>query len=235
MAAPSTVGSIITGGNTSSATLDLTITPDANANGIFICFGGFMNASGVTVTSVQGDPTGTPYDLDDVTEYLLRSTQQYSGIYAIFDDNANWPGTGSAETIRITLSAAPNSLRAALFCLQDMASSSQVNSTNTGSSSSGNVSLSLSTSTTNALDIGVCGTYSADVSGGGDDTELYHFDGGAGDASVYVWTEAGASSSNTIEPATGTVAYSVSGVSIEGTAGGGGGGGSNTLTLLGVG
>lgn len=176
-----------------------------------------MNAT-LTTSSVQGDPTGTPFDIDDLELSSHRANQQYAGLYAIFDSNANFPTIGVEETIRVTLSGEANSLRVTVFFLQDTPSSAQVNSSNTGSSSSGSVSLSLSTSSDNAIDLGVCGTYSADVNGGGDDTQISYYDGDAGDASVYVWTEDGTDTSNTVEPGTATVAWAGCAASIEGTA-----------------
>jgi hypothetical protein len=176
-----------------------------------------MNAT-LTTSSVQGDPTGTPFDIDDLELSSHRANQQFAGLYAIFDSNGNFPTIGVEETIRVTLSGTAMSIRATVYFLQDTASSSQVNSTATSSSASGSVSLSLSTSSANALDLGVCGTYSADVNGGGDDTQISYFDGDAGDASVYVWTEDGVDSSNTVEPGSATVAWAGCAASIEGTA-----------------
>lgn len=218
MARPTPIGTPVTAGGTNISQQDVTFTPPVGCTAILLEFGGFQNAT-LSLTSVQGDPTGTPYNINDLTQSVFRANQQYAGLYGIFDSNANWPGTGSSVTVRVTLSGTAASLRVTAHFLQGTPSSGQVNSSTNSSSSSGSVSLSLSTSSSNAIDVGVCATYSADVNGGSDDTQISYFDGDTGDASVYVWTEDGVDSSNTVEPGSATVAWAGCAASIEGTAG----------------
>lgn len=195
---------------------DLTMTIPADADVLCVCFGGFEGTP-VSLTSVQGDPTGTPYNLDDVTEYGQRTNAQYAGFYAIDKDNANWPGTGSV-TVRITISRSNAQLKGTIFCLKDVDTATAYRVAN-AESASGTPSVSVSSSS-NSLNIGIAATYSADV-GGGDDTLIAEVQNGGSASSLYCWHEDGTGATDTVE-ANASVAYHMRVVSFEGTGGGGG-------------
>ncbi len=219
MPRPSETGTSVNGPQTGGQFIDITMTIPADATTLVVAFGGWGAGATVTVTSVQIDPLGTPFDLDDVTLFNQLTTQQYGGIYAMHDTNANWPGSGSV-TVRVTLSASGLSLMAELFCLTDVdTGGTPENGTATAASASGTPSAVL-TSSANALNIASIGSYSADAGGaGGDDTVIGEEQNGAAAASFYCWSEEGTGSSDTIE-ANASVSYGMVAVSFEGTASG---------------
>jgi hypothetical protein len=195
------------------------MTIPAGATALCVGFGGFSTGGAITVLSVQGDPAGTPYDVDDVTLYNQRTTTQFAGLYVMYDTHADWPGTGSV-TVRITMSNASIQLRAGIFCLTDVdTGGTPLNGSDvTGENAASTPSMTV-VSTTNALNIGVVGSYSADI-GGGDDTLIYEEQNGAASSSLYVWHEDGVSSSDTVE-GNASVAWAGVAASFEGTGGGG--------------
>ena len=221
MARPSITGTAVGTASTANATTDITMTIPAGATALCVGFGGFAAGSAVTVTSVQGDPAGTPYDIDDVTIYNQRNNlDQYAGLYVMYDTNVNWPGTGSV-TVRVTINATTRQLKACLFCLADVdTGGTPSNGTQTGDNAASSPSMVVSSSS-NALNVGVVATYSADV-GGGDDTLIYEEQNSTSSSSLYVWHEDGATASDTVE-ANASVAWSGAVGSFEGTGGGGGG------------
>lgn len=206
---------------TAAASGDVTLDIGASTTSVEINCGGF-GGTAVTVSSVQGDPTGTPYDIDDVELFVQNGTAQYAGKYIIHDTNANWPGTGT-HTFRVTLDAAGRQLKVVGVSINDTdTAGTPVNGTNTATSSSGTPSSSV-TSSSNALNIGVAATYSADVgSPAGDDTMIQEDQNSTSSSSLYVWSEDGTSASDTVE-ANQSVAYAMCVASYEGTGGGGGG------------
>lgn len=219
MAAPTLTGTAAGTAQTTAIFIDVTMTVPADAELILVGFGGFSNGAAITVSSVQGDPTGTPYNIDDITQYAQRGTDQYAGIYGIDDQNVNWPGSGSV-TIRVSLTGADSDrqLKAGICCVKDVdTTGTYVNGTQTGTNAASTPSM-VVTSTTNALDFGCVGSYSADI-GGGDDTVIYEEQNSTTSSSLYFWHEAGASSSNTVE-GNASVAWAGVAVSIEGTSSG---------------
>lgn len=234
MPAPTLTGTAAAVTETTAASIDLTMTVPADANVICVAFGGYAGSS-LSVTSVQGDPTGTPYNINDITLYGQRAgTEQYAGFYAIYDTNVNWPGAGSV-TIRVTIATGNRQLKGCIFCLKDVnTAGTPTNDTDqTGAGAASTPSITL-TSSSNALNVAVAATYSADTSGGGDDTAINSQQNGAGSSSLYTWYESGTGASDTIE-ASGSVDWAMMAVSFEGTGGGGGGGSTKLMTLLGVG
>lgn len=221
MARPSIVGTTAGTAATSNATIDVTMTIPAGATALCVAFGGFAGGSAVTVTSVQGDPTGTPYNISDLSVYNQRGNlEQYAGVNTLYDTSGDWPGTGSV-TVRVTISSANRQLKACIFCLADVdTAGTPSNGTQTGENAASTPSM-VVTSTSNALNIGVVASYSADI-GGGDDTLVYEEQNGGSSSSLYTWSEDGASSSDTVE-GNASVAWSGVVASFEGTGGGGGG------------
>ena len=236
MPRPSITGTTVGTASTANATTDITMTIPAGATALCVGFGGFAAGSAVTVTSVQGDPAGTPYDIDDVTIYNQRNNlDQYAGLYVMYDTNVNWPGTGSV-TVRVTINATTRQLKACLFCLGDVdTAGTPSNGTQTGDAAASTPSLSVASSS-NALNIGVVASYSADVGGaGGDDTLIYEEQNSTSSSSLYVWHEDGTTTSDTVE-GNASVAWAAVAASFEGTGGGGGGAtpkGPLTITLSG--
>lgn len=228
MPEPTETGTSVTTEFDSTRPADLTMTVPADADLLGVTFGGF-EGTGVTVNSIQGDPTGTPYDLDDVTEYGQRTNAQYAGFYAIDKDNANWPGTGPV-TVRIDINRSNAQLKGTIFCLKDVDTSTAYRVAS-AESASGTPSASVSSSS-NSLNVAVAATYSADV-GGGDDTLIGEVQNGGAKSSLYTWSESGTGATDTVE-ANASVAYHMRVVSFEGT-GGGAPAAANKLTLLGVG
>lgn len=203
---------------TAAASGDVDIVIGANTNAVVIMFGGY-GGTAVTVSSVQLDPTGTPRDVDDVELYRQNGTDQYAGLYVMYDTHTYWPGTGT-HTFRVTLDAAGRQLKVAGMAVDDVdTGGTPSNGTNTGISGSGTPSLSL-VSSSNALNLGSAATYSADVgSPAGDDTMIEEDQNGGSSSSLYCWSEDGASSSDTIE-ANQSVAYAMCAISLEGTSSG---------------
>lgn len=229
MPAPTLTGTAVTTEFDATRPADLTMTVPADANCLCVGFGGFEGTS-VTVTSVQGDPTGTPYNIDDLTLYGQRTNAQYAGLYVIDDQNVNWV-TGSV-TVRITLNRTNAQLKGTIFCLKDVDTlGTYINDSGGAESASGTPSHTL-TSSSNALNVAVAATYSADI-GGGDDTVIGEVQNGGAKSSLYVWHEAGTGASDTIE-GNASVAYRMAAASFEGTSGGVGDP-SSSLALLGVG
>lgn len=221
MPAPSITGTTSGTLQVATATIDVSMTVPADANVIAVAFGGFANGAANAITSVQGDPDGTPYDLNDLTLYNQRDDlYQYAGIYAIYDDNVNWPGSGSV-TVRVTQTRTATNLKACVFCLTDVdIAGTPVNDTDiTGEGAAAIPSLTL-TSSSNALNVGCATTYSADI-GDGDDTLIYEEQNGGSASSLYVWSEAGTGATDTIEGGA-SVAFAMVAVNFEGTGGGGG-------------
>lgn len=219
-AAAPTITASGTAATAGSDTLDLALTIPADCTVLAVGFGGF-EAVTVSVDSVQGDPTGTPFDLNDLTLFGQRTNAQYAGLYAIYDTNVNWPGTGSV-TVRIDINRTSAQLKGQIFCVADVdTGGTATNDTDiTAESASGTPSVTL-TSTSNALNVAATATYSADTTGGGDDTSIGSIQNGGSSSSLYVWAESGTGASDTIE-SSGTVAYKMVAVSFEGTSGGGG-------------
>jgi predicted enzyme related to lactoylglutathione lyase len=215
MARPSITGTTVGTAATANATTDITMTIPAGAKALCVGFGGWGGGLGVTVTSVQIDPTGTPYDVDDVTLYNQRGTDQYGGLYVMYDTNTNWPGTGSV-TVRVTISAASRELKACLFCLTDVdTAGTPLNGSDiTGESAASTPSMSV-TSTANALNIGSVGSYSADIHGG-DNTQIYAEQNGGSSSSFYIWHEDGTTTTDTVE-GNASVAWGGVAASFEGT------------------
>ena len=230
MTIPSITGTTVGVGPGSGSSIDISFTVPSGANAVVVGSGGFRG-SAVLVDSVQGDPDGTPYDFDDVV-LTTNNGAQWSGLHAIFDTNANWPGTG-AITIRVTIDAGGGQIKAAACAITDFDTSSGTNGTNTATGT-GSAPSSSVTSTANALDIACAATYSADV-GGGDDTVIYEDQNGTSSSSLYMWHEDGAASSNTVE-GNANVSWAMCVASFEGTGGGGGGGTDfKGLSLMGCG
>ncbi len=218
MAAPTETGTSAIAGPSATDTQDVTMTIPAGATSVVVAFGGFTTST-VSVTSVQGDPTGSPYNIDDVTLFIQRSAAQFAGLYVMHDTNANWPGTGSI-TVRV-VAANAGQLKAAICCLTDVDTAGTPENdsqTATGASSAPSDVL---TSSSNALNVAVAATYSADV-GGGDDTLIQEQQNGAGSSSLYFWSESGTGASDTIE-GNASVDWAMCSISFEGTGGGGGG------------
>jgi hypothetical protein len=215
MARPSITGTTVGTAATANATTDITMTIPAGAKALCVGFGGWGGGLGVTVTSVQIDPTGTPYNVDDVTLYNQRGTDQYGGLYVMYDTNTNWPGTGSV-TVRVTISASSRELKACLFCLTDVdTASTPLNGSDITGESAGAVPSMSVTSTANALNIGSVGSYSADIHGG-DNTQIYAEQNGSSSSSFYIWSEDGTATTDTVE-GNASVAWAGVAASFEGT------------------
>lgn len=190
---------------TAATTQDLTFTVPADAKVICVAGGGFASganmAQGAGLVSVRGDPTGANWHLNDL-ELVSQTTadNQWAFLFAIYDTNANWPGTGSV-TIRVTYSSSGVQQKSCAFCLADVATAAGALNSSTESltqSDSATTPSQTITSSANALNIGVAATYSADI-GGGDDTLIHEVQNGASSSSLYVWSEDGTGSSDTIE------------------------------------
>lgn len=226
MPAPTLTGTAVEVTETSAATIDLTMTVPADAKVIHVGFGGYAGSS-LAVSSVQGDPTGTPFDLDDLTQYFqLGGTEQYAGQYAIFDTNPNWPGAGTL-TVRVTLAAPNRQLKGVMCCIAGVdTAGTPVNGTQTGGNAGSIPSLTLASSDI-ALNIATASTYSADIRGDGDDTAITTgaLQNGGTSSSLYMWAEAGTGASDTMEGAA-SVGWAGVAVSYQGITEGGGGGSS---------
>lgn len=224
MPAPTVVGTPVTAVGTTVTSQDVTITVPSGANGIFLGWGSFATSSR-TVSSCRIDPTGGNHDMTEIGHVVNGGgTTQHAGAYRMFDDDPNWPGTGSL-TIRLTMSGSMSNITVYAFCVQDIdVSGTPINGTAENNGSSGAVTDTV-TSTTNALDIGFATTYSADVgSGAGDDTLIEETQRGASNYSTYCWSEAGAATTNTVESNnSANVSFAQLVISLEGDSGGGGG------------
>lgn len=221
MPAPTLTGTPVEVTETSAATIDLTMTVPADAKVIHVGFGGYAGSS-LAVSSVQGDPTGTPFDIDDLELYYQQAVDQYAGQYAIFDTNPNWPGPGTF-TIRVTMAAANRQLKGAMCCIKDVdTAGTPVNGTQTGGNAGSIPSLTL-TSSANALNLATAATYSADISGGGDDIPITTgaLQNGGSSSSLYMWAEEGTGASDIVE-GNASVGWAGVAVSYQGTGGSGG-------------
>ena len=221
MPAPSLTGTPAEVTETSAATIDLTVTVPADANVIHVGFGGYAGSS-LVVSSVQGDPAGTPFDIDDLEVYYQRAVDQYVGQYAIFDTNPNWPGPGPF-TVRVTIAATNRQLKGAICCLKDVdTEGTPVNGTQTGGNAGSVPSLTV-VSSDNALNLATVASYSADTTGDADDTAITTgaLQNGSSSSSLYMWAEDGTGASDTVE-ANASAAWAGVVVSYQGTSESGG-------------
>lgn len=208
---------------TDATTQDLTFTVPADAKVICVGIAGFASGAdmsfGTGIVSVQGDPTGTPYNINDLQLVSQTSSDnQYAALFAIYDTNVNWPGSGSV-TIRVTYNGSGRQQKSCAFCLADVdTSGTPTNSTNASLTQSDSASTPSQTitSSANALNVAAAGTYSADI-GGGDDTVIHEVQNSTSSSSIYVWSEDGTGASDTVE-GNASVNWAMVSVSFEGTA-----------------
>lgn len=148
---------------------------------------------------------------------------RHASMWEMRDSDANWPGTGTFDVV-ISISTSTRSIQGWALCLEDSDDSAASGAT-TGTGSGSTPSLTVS-SATGDLVIGMFSTYSAARSTPpGADTELAWINNTTAQSSLYVFSNAGASS------VTFDAAYASS-VSWSGIAAsfGDGGGSSNTIT-----
>ncbi len=222
MAVPSVTGTPVFNNEVAATNDTVTITVPANATSVVVCYGGFASGASVSVSSVQ-DTTGTAFDIDNQIVFSQTTTdQQWCGASVIHDTDADW-ATGSRD-YTVTVTSGGFQLKVGAFCLTDTDTAGTpingVFESLTMSDSSANPSQSV-TSTTNALDIAVVASYSADLRGGADNTDIGSDYNTTSSSSLFAWSEAGAASSNTLE-ADSAVNHAMVLLSFEGTSGGGG-------------
>lgn len=202
---------------TAAASDTITCTVASGDNVLEVDFGGYGGTS-VSVTSVELTSVSPHVPLNDVSLYVQNGTAQYSGKYAIFSDNPDWPGAGNHD-ITVTLDAGGRQLKVAAAAIADvdLSRSPKLNAATTSSGSSSTPSITHGSSN-NALNVAVAATYSADI-GGGDDTMLQEDQNSTAASSLYLWTEDGAGASDTTE-GNASVDWAMCVVSYEGTSSG---------------